>query len=85
MCVRARERDFTYILSYVCIYFHLFISSDTELLSPPSLIPSAHSLKVGQSFNLTCRVDVKPDTYVELSMVYDKSGSIQVQLTCPNV
>ena len=44
--------------------------TDTELLPPPQLVPSAYSMKVGETLKLTCKIDVKPDTHVELHLIY---------------
>ena len=46
------------------------MSTDTELLPPPQLVPSAYSMKVGETLKLTCKIDVKPDTHVELHLIY---------------
>ncbi|KAL8622266.1 hypothetical protein ACOMHN_043789 [Nucella lapillus] len=48
---------------------------DTEILPPPQLIASESRLKVGEKFSLTCKIDVKPNTHVELYMIYHQEGT----------
>ncbi|XP_070197550.1 vascular endothelial growth factor receptor 1-like [Littorina saxatilis] len=56
---------------------------DTELLPPPQLLPSAYSLRLGEKLTLTCKIDVKPDTHVELHMIYKQGEDDRVNLEIP--
>jgi hypothetical protein len=38
-------------------------------------VPSRYSLLVGEEFTLTCKIDVKPNTHVEMYLIYKQQGS----------